>query len=296
MALFITLDNVRTLYPMEATPTMEGIVVHRQQHQPHQSYSRHNRLFDGLLLGFMLKGTMKLNIHFSTYEIKAGDIAVIPPQIMLETLDLDEEAELVTIGLSLDFITEFPLLREWIMNDQIRWQPIVQLKPEEQVLQKELVALIQRFYHKEPSANKVEMLRHLILVLIHMLVEVYSAIPIAKRVVKNRTHAIIDAFYALLMEHAIEQRQVGFYAEQLHLTPQYLSTFLKQHTGKSVSQWVDHQLVLQAKMLLSASDQSIKEISHHLHFIESSVFSRFFKRMTGISPSSFREQRGVAPP
>jgi len=295
MALFITLDNVRTLYPMDSSPTMEGLVVHRQHHQAHQSYTRQNRLFDGLLLGFMLKGTMKLNIHFSTYEIKAGDIAVIPPQIMLETLALDEEAELVTIGLSLDFIMEFPVLREWIMHNQIRWQPIVQLKPEEQELQEELLVLIQRFYHKEPSANKTEMLRHLILVLIYMLVEVYSTIPIAKSVVKNRTHAIIDAFYALLMEHAIEQRQVGFYAAQLHLTPQYLSTFLKQHTGKSVSQWVDHQLVLQAKTLLSASNLSIKEISHHLHFIESSVFSRFFKRMTGVSPTFFRAQRGMAP-
>lgn len=292
MALFLTLDNIHALYSLDASPKMEGMVIHHQTYKANQSYTKHNRLFDGLLLGFLLKGSMKLNIHFLTYEITAGDIAVIPPQIMLETLELSEEAELITIGLSLDFITEFPLLREWIMNDQIRWQPIVQLEAEEQELQRNLIELLQRFYHKKESVNKTDMLRHLVLVFIYMLVEVYSTKPAAKSAVKNRTHAIIDAFYELLRQHAIAQRQVGFYAEQLHLTPQYLSTFLKQHTGKSVSQWVDHQLILQAKTLLSTSDLSIKEISHQLHFAETSVFSRFFKRMTGTTPKVYRE-RGV---
>ena len=290
MALFLTLDNIHALYHMDSALKMEGLVIHHQKFQAYQDYTGHNRLFDGLLLGFLLQGSMKLNIHFSTYDITAGDIAVIPPQIRLETLELTEGTELVTIGLSLDFITEFPLLREWIMNDQIRWQPIVQLGAEEQELKQNLVELIQGFYNKKESPNKVDMLRHLVLVFIYMLVEVYSAKPAAKSAVKNRTHAIIDAFYELLMKHAITQRHISFYAEQLHLTPQYLSTFLKQHTGKSVSQWVDNQVLLQAKTLLQTSDLSIKEISHQLHFAETSVFSRFFKRMTGTTPKAYREK------
>ncbi|WEK18283.1 MAG: hypothetical protein P0Y49_15940 [Candidatus Pedobacter colombiensis] len=153
---------------------------------------------------------------------------------MIDTKSLSDDAEIVTVGLSLDFITAFPILREFIMNNQIRWQPVIRLQPEEIKLQNELLTLIQNFYHKKTSPNKTEMLRHLVMVLISMISEVYSNLPNNKSLVKNRTHEIIDNFYLLISKYAYQQRNVGFYAEKLHLTPQYLSTFLKQKTGKSV--------------------------------------------------------------
>jgi len=177
MALFITLDNVYKLYNLDPAKKTKGIVVLRQQNDPEKKYSNHSRLFDGLLLGFMIQGSMRSQIHFLEYEIKAGDIAVLQPQLMIDTKSMSEDAEIVTIGLSLDFITTFPILREFIMNNQIRWQPIIRLKPEEIKLQNELIALIQSFYHKKQSPNKPEMLKHLVMVLVSMISEVYSNLP-----------------------------------------------------------------------------------------------------------------------
>ncbi|MGG5576333.1 hypothetical protein ACPDHL_03185 [Myroides sp. C15-4] len=59
-----------------------------------------------------------------------GDIALVPPQVMIETQALSKDAEIVNIGLSLDFISTFPILREFVMNDQLRWQPIIRLEQE----------------------------------------------------------------------------------------------------------------------------------------------------------------------
>ncbi|MFA4870654.1 MAG: AraC family transcriptional regulator [Pedobacter sp.] len=290
MALFITLDNVYKLYNLDPAKKTEGIVVLRQQNDPEKKYTNHSRLFDGLLLGFMIQGSMRSQIHFLEYEIKAGDIAVLQPQLMIDTKSLSEDAEIVTIGLSLDFITTFPILREFIMNNQIRWQPIIRLKPEDIKLQNELIALLQSFYHKKQSPNKTEMLKHLVMVLVSMISEVYSNLPNNKSSVKNRTHEIIDDFYQLISKNASHQRSVGFYAEKLHLTPQYLSTFLKQKTGKSVLQWIDHITILHAKTLLKSSSLSIKEISNELHFEETSVFCRYFKRIAGVSPKTYRNE------
>ncbi|MFD2902322.1 helix-turn-helix domain-containing protein [Sphingobacterium anhuiense] len=290
MPLFITLDNVYKLYNLDPSEKTEGIVILSQQNDPNKKFTSHSRLFDGLLLGFMIKGSMKSQIHFLEYEINAGDIAVLQPQLMIETKSLSEHAEIITIGLSLDFITEFPILREFVMNDQIRWEPIVRLQPDEMKLQHDLLTLIQNFYHKKASPNKTQMLRHLVLVLISMISEVYSNLPHSKSVVKSRKHEIIDDFYLLIAKYANQHRSVAFYAEKLHLTPQYLSSFLKQKTGKSALQWIDHLTILHAKTLLKSSSLSIKEISNELHFEETSVFCRYFKRAVGISPKTYRNE------
>lgn len=288
MALLITLDNVYQLYNLDLSKKTEGIVILSQRHGPGKKYTSYSRIFDGLLLGFMVQGSMKSQIHFLEYDVNKGDIAILQPQVMIDTKSLSEDAEIITIGLSLDFITEFPVLREFVMNNQIRWQPIIRLQSEEIKLQNELLTLIQNFYHKKASPNKTQMLRHLVMVLVSMISEVYSKLPNNKNLVKSRTHEIIDEFYLLVSTYAGQQRSVVFYAEKLHLTPQYLSTFLKQKTGRSALQWIDHITILHAKTLLKSSNLSIKEISNELHFEETSVFCRYFKRIVGLSPTTYR--------
>lgn len=290
MALFITLDNVYSLYNLDTTSRIEGIVVFHQHNKANQNYKKHSRLFEGLLIGVVLKGSMKTQIHFSEYEVQEGDIAIVPPQIMIETKFLSEDAEIVTIGLSLDFISTFPILREFVMNDQIRWQPIIRLNQEELLLQEELIKLIEKVYDKKQSSHKAEMLKHLVMSLIHLITEKYQNVPSLKNQTKNRTHEIIDNFYSLVSKYAHKQRNVQFYADKLHLSTQYLSSFLKQNTGKSTLQWIDHVLVLHAKTLLKSSNLSIKEISNELEFTDTSVFCRYFKRNTGISPKLYREE------
>lgn len=290
MTLFLTPDNVYKLYHIDPSKKMEGIVILHQQNHPEKEYTKNTRIFDGLLLGFMIKGSMKAQIHFQEYELSEGDIAVLQPQLMIDTKSLSEDAEIITIGLSLDFITEFPVLREFVMNNEVRWQPVIRLQSEEIGLQKELVTLIQNFYHKSPTPKKAEMLRHLVIALMCLISEAYSGLINQNSFTKNRTHEIIDDFYVLISKYANQQRSVTFYAEKLHLTPQYLSTFLKQKTGKSVLQWIDHVMILHAKTLLKSTNLSVKQISHELNFEDSSVFCRFFKRITGVSPGSFRNR------
>lgn len=293
MALFITLDNVYKLYNINSIDKTDGIVVFHQHSSSTNSYTKHSRLFDGLLLGFVLKGSMKAQIHFADYELNVGDIAVLPPQVMIETKSLSDDAEIVSIGLSLDFIATFPVLRELVMNDQIRWQPIIKWQDKEDYsLQEDLIKLIEKVYQKKHSSTKLEMLRHLVMVLISMIIEKYTNRSIQASQTKNRTHEIIDEFYSLVSKHAHMHRNVQFYADSLHLSSQYLSTFLKQNTGKSTLQWIDHILILHIKTLLKSSNLTIKEISNKFSFTDTSVFCRYFRRNTGVSPKVFREKNG----
>jgi AraC family transcriptional activator of pobA len=176
MALLITLDNVHKLYHIDPSEKMEGMVYLHQHNNLNNVYTTHSRMFDGLLLAFMVKGSMKARIHFLEYEIYAGDIAVLQPQLLIETKSLSNDAEIVTIGLSLDFLARFPILRQFVMNDEIRWQPVVRLQKEEVKLQRDLLKLIEGFYNKRQTGKKTEMLQHLVAVLMSMISEKYFSL------------------------------------------------------------------------------------------------------------------------
>ncbi|ERJ58749.1 helix-turn-helix transcriptional regulator [Sphingobacterium paucimobilis] len=288
MPLFFTLDDIYKLYNTDPTIRVDGIVVLDKNDRPKIEYPDHRHQFDGLLFSFMIKGTMKSRIHFLEYEVNVDDTVVILPQLMIDVHEFSDDAEMITMGLSLDFIASFSTLREFIMNDQIRWRPVIKLNEERQQQQKELLALILKIYREKQSPKKKEILQHLIIALIHIIAEVYTVGTTQNTETKSRTHELIDNFYVLITKHAIEERRVKFYADQLYLTPQYLSTLLKQTTGKSVLQWIDHIVIMQAKTLIKTSNLTIKEISNQLHFVDSSLFCRYFKRHTGFSPKAFK--------
>ena len=105
---------------------------------------------------------------------------------------------------------------------------------------------------------------------------------------QNRAEEYFLKFMVLLSEHYKEQRSVGFYARQLCITPKYLTTLIKRVSQRSVSEWIDNYVVLEAKMLLKYSNMSIQEIAYNLNFPNQSFFGSYFKRNTGMSPSQYR--------
>ena len=81
---------------------------------------------------------------------------------------------------------------------------------------------------------------------------------------------------------------MAFYADKLCLTPKYLSKLIKQASGRSAPDWIDDFVILEAKNLLKYTDLTIKEIVYKLHVPNPSVFFKFFKAHTGLTPSEYR--------
>lgn len=284
------IDDFYQVYAIDPLLKSEGIVIVDQTFSAEDYFSDYKQQFEGLLLGFMLEGTMNARIHFLEYEIKKNDVVVVLPELIIEPLRASADAKMITIGLSMDFLSGFPVLREFITNDQIRWQPLIRFGEQEQHLHQELAMLLKQFFLKSRSPKKVEVLQYLIFALITFLSESYSGFASTKNIPKSRKHEIIDNFYVLISKYASQERNVKFYAEKLYLTPQYLTTLLKSETGKSMLQWIDHVVVIHAKSLLKSSNLTVKEISNALCFGDTSLFCRYFKRHTGMSPKGFRNK------
>ena len=82
---------------------------------------------------------------------------------------------------------------------------------------------------------------------------------------------------------------VAFIAEQMNISPNYLSSLLKSLTGQSTQQHLHDKLIELAKEKLSTSNLSVSEIAYELGFEHLQSFSKLFKLKTSLSPVEFRQ-------
>ena len=69
----------------------------------------------------------------------------------------------------------------------------------------------------------------------------------------------------------------------------YLSTVIKNVSGKTAAEWIDDYVILEAKSLLKSTNLTIQQISDGLNFPSQSFFGKYFKRQTGISPKEYKK-------
>lgn len=111
----------------------------------------------------------------------------------------------------------------------------------------------------------------------------------SNRPTNNRREALFERFMQLLEEHHVSERNVAFYADHLFLTPKHVSKVILEVSGKTPTQWIDEYVVLEAKSLLKYSNLTIQEIADYLNFSTQSVFGKYFKHKTGLSPREYKE-------
>ena len=106
----------------------------------------------------------------------------------------------------------------------------------------------------------------------------------------NRVEEIFLGFLGLLPQHFEEHHDIGFYASELCITTTYLSRVVRQVSGgRTVVDYINQMLLMEATFLLRQTSLSITQISDQLHFAEVTTFARFFNRMKGMTPREFRK-------
>ncbi len=104
---------------------------------------------------------------------------------------------------------------------------------------------------------------------------------------KTRQTEIFEKFIFMIKQDCSVERNVRFYADKLHITPQYLSKIIKNESNRTASEWIDEFVVLEAKALFKHTNLTIQEISNKLNFANQSSFGKFFKKKTGINPKEY---------
>ncbi|MGO3306414.1 MAG: helix-turn-helix domain-containing protein, partial [Sphingobacterium sp.] len=98
----------------------------------------------------------------------------------------------------------------------------------------------------------------------------------------------LATFNMLIDQHYKKEKSVAFYAEQLHISANYLNILCRTHLKIPATRLIQQRVSLEAKRMLQSSSESIKEIAFALGFVDQAYFANFFKNQTGITPSEFR--------
>ena len=104
-----------------------------------------------------------------------------------------------------------------------------------------------------------------------------------------RVRELFNHFMLLMERDYKTSRDVNYYAELMNITPKYLTNIVRQVTGHTPKTIIDQYVILQIKMQLHRSQQSVKEIAWEYHFSDTSFFCRYFKKHTGKTPQQIRE-------
>lgn len=101
---------------------------------------------------------------------------------------------------------------------------------------------------------------------------------------------IVDRFFDLVEMNCLQEKKLDFYAKELKVTAKYLSHLVTHVTGKNANRWIADYIIDEVKDMLVSSLSPIQSIAEKAGFVNSSVFCRYFRVHTGMTPLQYRRQ------
>ncbi len=251
--------------------------------------------FDGFMVFYCVSGGLSLSVNLTDVQITKGMVYINIPGNIIRVNEIDAvdkgEVRYICVALSRDFFQGLNVEVCKLFNEGISMleKPGIRLDEKDFELTGNLIRYIISLLRSDVPYMKEAVLSALSSLFYVFLGAWTSNDANSNRSdLSNRSKVIFDKFIKLVMENYSQHRNVGFYADQLCLTPKYLSKIIKTASGRSAPEWIDSYVILEAKNLLKYSRTTIKEIVFRLHFPNQSVFYKFFKAHTGMTPTEYR--------
>ena len=146
---------------------------------------------------------------------------------------------------------------------------------------------IDKLFHSDTMMKKLSIGAFLKLFLIACN-NVCAASPLEIDAVNSINHTI-RTFKDLVNKYYKAQHSAAFYANQMNVSADHLNRLIKSSIGKTVKEYIQSRITIEAKRLIYFSQLTNKEIGFELGFDEPANFSAFFKNCTGYSPSHFKQ-------
>ena len=236
-----------------------------------------------------LAGEISGSINLKPYRLLKNDFLIAVPGQIVQFASVSNDFSGRHILMSAGFLENLELN----MNEAIsvflhlKESQITHLDTEEMEHLLDYYSILRKAVKRVQSPHRIEIVRALTQAIFYGLND-FEQLKRNAGAAKTGKEILFDSFYKLILQHYKTSREVGFYAEKLCLTPKYLSTVIKEVTGKSAFEWINNYVVLEARSMLKSTGMTIQQISNELNFPNQSFFGKYFKRMTGTPPKNYR--------
>ncbi|MGN0188566.1 MAG: helix-turn-helix domain-containing protein [Candidatus Cryptobacteroides sp.] len=240
-------------------------------------------------------GTLECSVNFDTYKVKAPSMAIFFPGQVISEVNASEDFE--CFGMSMDsrffethdlpisFEEKFKLSRNHFFE-----------------LSQEMMEALTNCYRQVETLQKQEANPYQDVILEHLFSAYYYGLgyyihrlsePVPEM---TRKDEICKKFIVLASSNFMKHRDISFYAKRIFIGEKYLSSILKEKTGRTALEWIERYVIIYAKSCLASTTMTIQEISNDLDFPSQSVFGKYFKRVVGMSPKAWRQKRNLQMP
>jgi AraC-like DNA-binding protein len=236
------------------------------------------------------QGKAKGSLNRKPYISQMPSITVSRPGEILQYEDVSKDFSGFIVVLSKQFADSLlPNMQErFSLQLALVDNPCLPLNRPELQTVLEYYDLLKKTQEIEDIPIRREIVKHLTLAFYHTIT--YRSHILSGKMQRLKQDILLDRFLKLVQENFREHRDIGFYADNLCLTPKYLSKILKENSGSSAGEWIDNYVVLEAKALLKSTNMTIQQISDELNFPSQSFFGKYFKRVVGVTPKEYKRK------
>ena len=253
---------------------------------------------DCFMLVFCVKGSITTHINGEKHTLQKDHCAILPPNSILRRITRSEQYTLKIAAASQSFLSDILCMNKttWDIIHYLYHNPVHSVKPQmsyKMYLYKELMMTL---VQEEPHVYSRQTRRfHLSGLFCEMMAELHKLIPNEERLEVNHNRSVFIARDFMEMVNADDgsHRSVAYYADRLCYSAKYLSTTIKQVTGKAPLQIINEHAIKEIKYKLKHSNMSMKEMADYFNFANPSFFGKFVKQHIGMPPLQYRNSDDV---
>ena len=245
-----------------------------------------------ILMAMCKKGKAQYSIDTRQQVVKPGDLMFVSERHVIDNYEASPDFECLCIMLTTEYYHGFvqdvknvSSLLLFSMNN-----PVVPLTNKEIQVFTNYFETIREKMADTNHHYRSPLIKALLLAMFYDMSNVIYRVERQGNRKHTRAEAIFANFIRLLEENFRTQHRVSWYAEQLCITPKYLSEIVKKISLRTPNEWIDSYVILEARVLLKNTTKSIKEITDELNFPNQSFLGKYFKEHVGVSPSEYRKR------
>ena len=238
------------------------------------------------------EGWMQFLCNGRMLTLQADDLYFYSPGLSVNIVAASENYRAICLMADEHTTIELPTVHDLV---NIAYLPIVQLhEPKISLSHDDALSLatrmreIIRYLHSDHS-YRVEVLQMLYAIFLLDVQNVQQR-AIVRCTTPKRLEEIFIGFIRLLPDNYIAHRDIAFYASQLSISSVYLSRVVRQVSGRTVVDYINQMLLMEAAFLLRTTTLTVAQIADRLRFANTASFSKFFSRTKGLTPKEFRRQ------
>ena len=244
------------------------------------------RLQEGRI-AIITNGRARVLINLIEYIFRPNYISLIAPGSIIQIIETSQDFDAHMMAIEHNFLPVSGKEEFFAHFLQRKKNLLLPLTTTEQVQIENFITVMWDVL-QEPVFRK-EVIQHLLAGLLYNIEYIAKNKGQSESSPLTHQNDIFQRFISLVNTYSKTERNVSFYADKLCLTPRYLNTVIRQASQQTVMDWINQSIILEAKVLLKHSNRLVYQISDELNFPNPSFFSKFFKRMTGMTPKEYQK-------